>query len=528
MKEEFNPNPARKPGTWTRRDVLGAMALGPLAVGLSGSAFAQGLQGVTVAASADLEATAGRWKTWTLPTAQSVLPDAAPHRLSFVTRRELAELRSLQAQRSDATGAIVQYWDAQGGVPAWSMILLNKIKETGTNPVLASRALALFHTAVADASIAAWKAKFTYRRLQPSQVDRKITSLSSVNASLPSYASEHAAVAAAAATVLNYLYPGQTADVHGQRMTFEAAALEAARSRLWAGANYRSDLEAGLEIGQAVGATAVARGQADGSNAVWDTVAQPGRPTSGAEYWQPTAPAHVPTPLLPLAGTWKPWLMESGSQFRPGNPPALQVPFPGGQFLKEITEVKDTVANLTPDELQIARFWADDPGRTFTPPGHWAQIATEQVAESGVSTPRAARALALVSAGLADAAISCWDCKYAYWLMRPITAIRTMVGQPFYDPNFVTPITTPPFPAYTSGHSTFSGSASTVLEHLFPGGKVEDAFGHSVSFAEAADQAAVSRLYGGIHYRSDNDEGLTCGRHIAELVVQRASTDGAR
>jgi hypothetical protein len=132
-----------------------------------------------------------------------------------------------------------------------------------------------------------------------------------------------------------------------------------------------------------------------------------------------------------------------------------------------------------------------------------------------------------VAVGVADSGIACWDCKYTYWAVRPITAIRTMADQPFYDPTFLTPVATPPFPSYTSGHSTFSGCSATVLEHLFPGGKVADAFGHSVSFAQAADQAAVSRLYGGIHYRSDNEEGLACGKKVAELVIQRARTGRA-
>jgi membrane-associated phospholipid phosphatase len=189
-------------------------------------------------------------------------------------------------------------------------------------------------------------------------------------------------------------------------------------------------------------------------------------------------------------------------------------------------EVKQTVDSVSEAQRQIALFWADNPGETFTPPGHWAQIAAEHVAAAKVSTPRAVRALALVAVGLADSAIACWDCKYAYWLLRPITAIRTLSGQPFYDPNFNTVIATPPFPSYTSGHSTFSGCSAAVLEYLFPNGKVTGALGQSVRFVAASDQA-VSRLYGGIHYRSDNEEGLICGKKVAGLVIRRARSDGA-
>ena len=111
-------------------------------------------------------------------------------------------------------------------------------------------------------------------------------------------------------------------------------------------------------------------------------------------------------------------------------------------------------------------------------------------------------------------------------LARRVTGAGTLVGQPFHDPAFLTPVVTPPFPSYTSGHSTFSGCAAKVLEHLFPNGLVEDAFGQNVPFEAAADQAAVSRLYGGIHYRSDNDDGLTCGRSVADLVIARLQRDG--
>jgi hypothetical protein len=219
--------------------------------------------------------------------------------------------------------------------------------------------------------------------------------------------------------------------------------------------------------------------------------------------------------------------MESPSQFRPIPPPAFDEPFPSPRFLAEAAEVRRVVDQLTPDQFQIARFWADNPGESFTPPGHWAQIATEQIVNRRLSTPRAARALALVGVGVADSAIACWDCKFTYWVLRPISAIRSMAGHPFHNPSFLTPVVTPPFPAYTSGHSTFSGCSAAVLAHLFPGGTVADAFGQSIGYDAAADQAAVSRLYGGIHYRSDNDEGLVCGRNVASLVIQHAQNDGA-
>jgi membrane-associated phospholipid phosphatase len=513
------------PGTVTRRSLLRLLALSPLALALSRAA-SDFPWPVAARPFEPLEPTAGGWLTWLIPSGAALRPAVPPGSDAARTRAELQELLDLQAQRGDAVIAMVSFWDAQGSIPSWSQILLEKIRETGINPVRAARALALFHTAIADATIAAWDAKFTYRRPQPSLLSRQLTSMSQTDPLLPSYPSEHAAIAGAAAVVLDALFPAQTALIHNQRMTFNALANEAALSRLWAGANYRSDLEAGLRLGQEVGWQAIARGQSDGSSAVWDTTSQPGRP-SGPPYWAPTPPANLFPPLEPLAGFWAPWVLQAPDQFRPPTPPALDGAFPSARFLAEANEVKQAVAQLTPDQRAIALFWADNPGQTFTPPGHWAQVTTEQVVTAAVSTPRAARALALVAAGLADSGIACWDCKYTCWVLRPITAIRTLTGQPFSDPDFQTVIPTPPFPSYISGHATFSGCSAGILEYLFPGGKVTDALANSVSFAAAADQAAASRLYAGIHYRSDNEQGLVCGRGVAGEVIRRAQRDGA-
>lgn len=521
-----------KPQGYTRRDLLRLSAAAPLALAVTGSAAAQ-VVSVASRVPRDRERFAGTWQPWLVPSVRGTRPGRPASNGSDRTRAELHELLDLQGRRGDTTRAVIQFWDGQGGIPRWSRILLDTIKATGTNPVRASRALALFHTAIADAVICSWDTKWAYTRIHPTRMNRAITTLSAVDDLLGTYTSEHAAIAGAASAVLNYLFPGQTAVVRGERKTFDAIANEAALSRLWAGANFRSDVETGMRMGQAIGFMAVARGENDGSKATWDVTRQPGRlganlPQTVADvpYWSPTAPANVFPPLEPMAPYWDPWVMESAAQFRAPTPPGLQGAFPNAAFIAEVTEVKNAVANLTPDQRQIALFWADGAG-TVTPPGHLIEIALEQIAAANLSTPRAARALALVSVGLADAAICCWDSKFAHWLMRPITAIRRMEGYAFHDPNWLSLIGTPPFPAYTSGHSTFSGCAARVLEYLFPGGTAKDALGQNVSFSAAADQAAVSRLYAGIHYRSDNEEGLIGGKGVASLVIRRAQNDGA-
>ena len=520
----FDPDSLTTSTSVSRRRLLKLLGLGPAALTITAAgsrALAAPVRSLPFRSPA-LEPAAAGWQTWLVPSANQLLP---PRPRNIVPGpAEIRELLQLQAERGDTQLGIIQFWDHQGGAGVWTQALLENIKSKPLNPVLASRALALLHTAMADAAVASWAAKYRYGRFQPVQVEKRLRPVSEVPPQLPGYPSEHAAIAVAASGVLDYLFPGGAATFHGQPMAFEDAATEAAQSRMWAGVSVRSDMDAGMKLGQRVCELAVHRGESDGSDAVWDTTTQPGRLT-GPEQWVPTPPAFAFPPLLPLAGTWRPWLLSSGSLFRPGMPPALDGAFPSAQFLQEAQEVKDAVDHLTPDQRQIALFWADDPGATYTPPGHWANIALTQVGATDWSTPRAARAMGLVGAALADAAIACWDAKYTYWVVRPITAIRTLAGYPFSDPNFNTVIATPAFPSYTSGHSTFSGAAADVLSYLIPGGRCADAFGQNILYRDAADQAALSRLLGGIHYRSDNEEGLTCGRKVAQLAVQRARKD---
>lgn len=518
MSKRSRPTtPAR---SFSRREVLGAFGAVPLALAASGAA-AQRRVVYRRAPAIPLDSGAGAWKPWLLPSVPALRPPAPPE-----ARAELQAVLDAQFTQGEQGRVAARAWDPQGGVLRWSQLLLEVIRETGANPVRAARAMALFHAALADATLAAWDAKFAYNRPQPWRLSSRIRPVSRSGWQVPSYPSEHAAVAAAAAGVLEALFPGQTLLLDGRRASFADAGRAASESRLAAGAAYRSDLDAGSRIGEAVARLAAARSQTDGAAAAWDATTRPGR-RDGPACWVPTPPANSFPPLEPLAGAWKPWLMGSGKQFRPPAPCALQGEFPCAAFLAEAREVKETVDRLTPEQRRIVLYWADNPRETATPPGHWLRIGAAQAEAAGHSVPRAARTMALLAVGLADAAISCWDCKFTYWVLRPITAIRTLQGQPFYDPQFNTVIPTPPFPAFTSGHATFSGCGAAILEHLYPGGRTSDAFGRQVSFQAAAEQAALSRLYGGIHYRSDNEEGLKCGAHIATLAVRRAKEDGA-
>ena len=191
--------------------------------------------------------------------------------------------------------------------------------------------------------------------------------------------------------------------------------------------------------------------------------------------------------------------------------------------LLEALEVYQTVKNLTAEQQEIARYWSDDAGKTGTPPGHAISVLTQVVRDQHLSLDAAAEAYARLGIAEADAFISCWQTKFATNVVRPITYINQVI-----DPSWTSPITTPPFPEYTSGHSVQSAAAATVLTALFGDDlaftdHTHDALGFAPrsysSFFDMANEAAMSRLYGGIHYRSAIDAGLEQGQCIGQRVV---------
>jgi hypothetical protein len=207
----------------------------------------------------------------------------------------------------------------------------------------------------------------------------------------------------------------------------------------------------------------------------------------------------------------------------PGPPPAFSIDV-ASAFFGEALEVYETVSTLTAEQEAIVRFWADDPGRTATPAGHSTSILTELLRREDRSLAAAAEGYARLGMALCDAFIACWRTKFRYNLVRPITYIRANIDPAFGDP---LPVTTPPFPEYTSGHSVQSGAAATVLSALFGSTSFTD---HShdrlglsarsfASFDAFAEEAAVSRLYGGIHFRSAIERGLAQGRRIGSAAA---------
>ncbi|HKG24986.1 MAG TPA: vanadium-dependent haloperoxidase, partial [Thermomicrobiales bacterium] len=236
----------------------------------------------------------------------------------------------------------------------------------------------------------------------------------------------------------------------------------------------------------------------DGADAVGN-----GEGPSGPGVWEPTPPKFVDPPLEPMAGTWRTWVIADVAAARPAGPP----PYGSAAWIAELTSVQEAVARRTPAQEEAARFWAGGAG-TVTPGGLWIEIAHEQIRLHGLESAYAARALALTSVAIADAFVCCWDTKYAYWMARPITA----------DPTLDALFPTPPFPSYTSGHSTIS-AASAVLGHLFTF--------EATDLQAKAEEAKDSRLWAGIHFPIDNEVGAAMGGMVGRMVADLARNDGA-
>lgn len=379
----------------------------------------------------------------------------------------------------------------------WNGVMLNVVRKSNTAPPLASRNMAMVHAAVYDAVNSISKKYSPYR----------------VNIDAPAGTSAEAATAAAAHRVLVSIYPAQAA-------TFD----EAYASSLAKITDGKAKQD-GIALGQQVADQIISSRSTDGITKVVQYT-----PKTDPGSWVPTPPA-LASALAPQWAEVTPFAMTSGSQFRSSGPPALD----STKYAEEVNYIKEIGKSdsltRTPDQTAIAKFWANGAG-TFTPPGHWNQIAEETATLTGQSLEDSARLFALLNFALADAAISCWDAKYQYNLWRPVTAIRQADTDnnpnTTADPLWTPLITTPPFPEYTSGHSTFSGAADPVMSSVFGsdygfgdrGDKTVNSLRTFENFSEAADESGMSRLYGGIHFMSANVNGLSAGRNVGNYVVQ--------
>ena len=390
----------------------------------------------------------------------------------------------------------------------WNNVALNAIRTDKTPPPKSSRALACVHVAMFDAVNSGTGAPY-----QPYLVEVPGAFLA---------ISPEAAAASAAHAALVDLFPAQ-------KSTFDAA-LAASLAAIPDGPMKTS----GIQWGASVAAQIMDSRHDDGS-----ATARPYEAPTGANWWTRTPPA-LADPLLPNWPYVTPWAMTSGEQFRQGPPP----PSTTSEYTAAFREVRKLGHANSPyrtaEQTQIALFWADG-GGTVTPPGHWFVIAQGISRDHHLSLIDNARLFALLGIAVADAAVVSWDQKYHYSEWRPVTGIQhaDVDGNPFTaaEPTWTPLIATPPFPSYTSGHSTFSAASAKILELFFgtdaipftttsdglPG--VTRSF---TSFSQAAEEAGQSRIYGGIHWQFDNQAGLASGRALAEHVFFNVLTQAGR
>jgi hypothetical protein len=381
---------------------------------------------------------------------------------------------------------------ADDQVTAWNEVLLEAVRLDRTAPPIAARNMAIVHIAIFDAVNAIERGYEPY----------------AFSGHGPRGASAEAAVAAAAHRSLVELFPAQK--------DFFDEALVASLDLMPDGPGE----SAGVAVGKAAASYILKLRRHDG----WDHVVAY---TPGTEPgdWQPTPPANL-SALLPQWPAVAPFCMTHGSQFRSAGPPLLT----SSDYAMAYNEVKSLGARdsmiRSADQTQIALFWADGPG-TVTPPGHWNVIAQQIVQARSTSLVETARLFALLNIALADAGICAWDSKYEFDFWRPITAIRNGdldgndATEP--DPTWTPLIATPPFPSYTSGHSTFSAAGAAVLAVFFKSDDISftttsDALPGVVrsfaSFSDAAAEAGMSRIYGGIHWNFDNLDAIEAGSQL--------------
>lgn len=242
-------------------------------------------------------------------------------------------------------------------------------------------------------------------------------------------------------------------------------------------------------------------------------------------FWSPTGP--VTSPLEPYWGSLKPFAMQTGAACTIKSAISFSTAT-GSEFYSQALEVANVTSSLTKEEKDIALWWNDNAGATPTPPGHWVGIAAQIAKEKNLDLGRTAEMFAALNMTMADAFISCWNEKYRMNLLRPVSYIRAYIpGKTTWS----SLIGTPPFPEYPSGHSVASGAAAEILTKLFGNVAFTDASntfqGLSArsysSFREAAGEAAISRLYGGIHYREAIENGLLQGKEVSAVMMKAIS-----
>lgn len=416
-------------------------------------------------AQAQVEPSAGTWKTWFIPSGNAYRLPPPP-----ADKTKLAQVLSRQKNLTPTDRQRIAYWNAGAPGYRWQLLIgklwMNHAGNTGPLSYL------LLSVATYDATVAAWVAKYAYKRPRPFATDGRVVALAPKPES-PSYPCEHSVAAGVAATVIAHFYPTLADSV--RRMAEQAMA-----SRVAAGVAFPSDTRAGFDLGRRIAEAEIERTKHFAPNGTWD-----GKMPQGPAYWRGQHPA------FPLAGQSKTVALDSASQFRPGPPPDFAAD------MAELKAFKPTFRSQA-NAFYYAESTAED-------------VLHRKIFEYNLhlNPPRAARLYALTAIGTYDGFVACWDAKYAYWGIRPDQLDTT------YRPL----LPTPPFPGYPSGHAAVGGVHGELYSYFFP---AERAY-----FQKRARDGAESRFQGGIHFRTDNEVGLDLGRKVAAAVIRRARADGA-
>jgi len=444
-----------------------------------------------------IEPRAGSWRTWAISSGKDfrVPPPPGPAE----TRGELRAMQELIAASTAQTAQQIAFWDAGSPGYRWIDLISQRVLAGTPTTAFPHRVYTYVAMAMYDATIAAWEAKYYYSRARPSELDHKMPTAVDVPNS-PSYPSEHAAAAQAAASVLASMLPAEAT-------TFQQLADQAGWSRVLAGVQYPSDVEAGAALGRAVAERVIARAQADGS----DGSATPPRLT-GPCNWVGSNPGNI------TAALWHPLLLSSPAQFRPAPPPGCTT-----------TDVQSQKAalqafphtSLTPADFlrnSKAFYWQMPEGLQTWP----YRYANAFMAEDRLdrNPPRAARVYALIAGAQFDSFIASQDGKFSYWYLRPhqLCSYGACTGT---DSSGLAPLfSVPNFPSYPSNHSTFSATRGEILAYLFPT--------RADAMRALAAEAGISRLWAGIHYSMDNIAGNALGRAVAGVFIAWADSDGSQ
>jgi hypothetical protein len=317
---------------------------------------------------------------------------------------------------------------------------------------------------------------------------------------------------AAMSTVTTGLFPDASDETYAAINAMRQSNIETRTEEVGPDVVERS-LKFGDELGQAILEWAADDGYADTRGLEYEIPV-------GDGFWEITTEGTSPNE--PYWGQLRPFVLEYSDECAV----YMNLEYstdPESTFYLQAVEVLETGRNLTEEQEKIARFWVDTPGMTGTPAGHWVTITTQMADRLNLTLDRLAEAYAMVGVAVGDSFISAWWLKYQVNLIRPVTYIRANIRR-----SWAPYIETPPFPEYPSGHSVVSGAASEVLTGLFGTVAFTDEthfmFDHEplrrsfLSFEHAASEAAISRLYGGIHYRAAIENGLRQGRCIGEVA----------